>query len=79
MEVEVENIWLNYPNDYVEPGIQVGVLQYQIDRCPVILTTETRLRFQKLMRGTHTVTVSLVGSNNQWLLAPPARLRFRIP
>jgi hypothetical protein len=32
VEVEVQDMWLNYPNEYVEPGIQVGVLQYQIDR-----------------------------------------------
>jgi hypothetical protein len=79
VEVEVENIWMNYPNEYVEPGIQVGVLQYQIDRCPAILTIETRLRFQRLKRGQHTIRVSLLGSGNQWLLAPQARLRFRIP
>jgi hypothetical protein len=41
VEVEVQNIWLNYPNESVEPGVQVGVLQYQIDHCPPILTTET--------------------------------------
>ncbi len=79
VEVEVENIWLNNPNESVEPGIQVGVLQYQIDRCPLILTKETRLRLQKLKRGTDTITISLVRSDNQWLLAPQARLRFRIP
>ena len=79
VEVEVENIWLNYPNDYVEPGIQVGVLQYQIDRCSTILTTETRLRFQKLKPGKHTITVRLLSSANQRLLAPAARLCLRIP
>jgi peroxiredoxin len=59
VEVEVENIWLNYPNEHVEPGIKIGVLQYQIDHCPAVLTTETRLRFQRLKRGKHTITISL--------------------
>jgi hypothetical protein len=79
VEVEVENIWLNYPNEYMESGVRVGVLQYRIDHCPAILTTETRLRFEKLKRGKHAVTIRLLGSNNELLVAPIATLRFRIP
>jgi hypothetical protein len=78
VEVEVQNIWLNYPNDFAQPGISVGVLQYQLDHCPTILTTDTRLRFQDLPSGSHTISVSLLGTNNR-VLAPEAKMTLQIP
>lgn len=78
VEVEVQNVWLNYPDVFVQPGIRVGVLQYEIDRCPKILTTDTRLQFQDLSPGAHSITVSVLGINNE-LLAPEAKLNVVIP
>ncbi len=78
IEVEVENVWLNYPDAYAQPGVRIGVLQYQIDDCPKILTTDTRLRFQDLSRGTHRITISLLDLNMQ-SLAPQVKLTEVIP
>jgi hypothetical protein len=78
VEVDVRNVWLNYPDVFVEPDIQVGVLQYEIDRCPAVLTTETRITFQKLKPGDHTITVRLL-SMDMRLLAPQAQVRLRVP
>lgn len=78
VEVEVEDVWLNYPNVFSEPGLRVGVLQYQLDHCPPILTTDTRLRFQDLPAGDHVVTVRVVDSAGN-LLAPRVSLNVLIP
>lgn len=78
IEVEVENVWLNYPDAYAGSGIRIGVLQYEIDQCPKILTTDTRLRFQDLSPGTHLITISLLDLNQQ-LLAPEVKLTVVIP
>ncbi|HKV81421.1 MAG TPA: hypothetical protein VJP02_24955 [Candidatus Sulfotelmatobacter sp.] len=73
VEVEVQNIWLHYPDEVVEPGIQVGALQYRIDDCPTIVTTETRLRFEELGSGDHTITVGVLGGDNR-LVTPRVHL-----
>jgi hypothetical protein len=73
VEVEVQNVWLHYPDEAAEPDIQVGVLQYRIDHCPAIVTTETRLRFQELPSGHHTITVGLLGMDNR-LVTPRVHL-----
>jgi len=78
VEVQVRGIWLNYPDLFVEPGLRIGVLRYQIDNCPPIVTTETRLRFEDLPAGNHAITVSLLGLGDM-LLAPEARLKITVP
>lgn len=78
IEVEVQNVWLNYPDVFAQPGVRVGVLEYQMDQCPKILTTDTRLRFLDLPAGNHTITVSLLDIHNQ-LLAPEAKMTLDVP
>jgi hypothetical protein len=78
VEVEVQNVWLNYPNAFVQPGIRVGVLEYEVDECPKIITTETRLRFRDLAPGSHTITISLLGLDDQ-LLTPQVKLNLSVP
>ncbi len=78
VEVEVQNVCLDYPNAFAQPSVRVGVLQYQIDQCPSILATDTRLRFQNLPGGNHVITVRLLGTNGQ-LLAPETKLTLAIP
>jgi hypothetical protein len=77
LEVEVQNVFLNSP---VVPtnGVQQGMLRYQVDHCPPILTTDTRLQFSGLASGTHSISVAVVGIGNG-LLTPEARLQAKIP
>ncbi len=78
VEVEVQNTFLDYPQVSQQAGVPEGVLQYQLDSCAPILTTDTRLRFQQLKHGTHTISVSLLGLDNR-ALAPRAQLELAIP
>jgi hypothetical protein len=78
VEVEVQDVWLNFPAANSRDGIQQGVLRYQLDRCPPILTTETRLRFAELPRGIHIITIAVLGSKGG-IVTPSARLRVKIP
>ena len=75
VEVEVKNVFLNDPDIFAQAGVQVAVLEYEVDHCPMIVTTETRIRFRKLTPG---ITVALLGIDNR-LLAPRAKLKVRIP
>lgn len=78
VEVEVENVWLNFPDNISQSGATVGILRYEIDRCPPVATTETRIRFEHLTPGNHVISVELLGSGNRQL-APAAKLEVRIP
>lgn len=78
VEVEVQNAFLDYPEVSQQAGVPEGVLQYQLDSCASIVTTDTRLRFQQLKHGLHTIGVSLLGLDNR-ALAPHAQLKFEIP
>ena len=78
IEVEVQNVWLHYPNPVSQAGVEVGVLQYQLDRCPPVLTTDTRLRFDQLTSGEHTVSLTLLAEDNR-PLSPTIRLDVSIP
>jgi len=78
VEVEVENVWLNFPDNINQTGVTTGVLRYQVDRCPPVVTTETRIQFEQLTRGNHLITVELLGRDNRQL-APAAKLEVRIP
>lgn len=78
VEVEVNNIWLHSPDVVPEPGIQLGVLQYQLDHCSPVVTTDTRLRFQDLTAGKHVISVGVLGLNND-LLTPKANLKVTVP
>lgn len=78
VEVEVGNIWLHYPDLFFQSGLQVGVLDYQIDNCPPIITTDTHIRFEEISSGAHTITVRLLGTDNQ-PLGPKVKLAFQVP
>lgn len=78
VEVEVQNVWLNYPDPVPQQGIQAAVLEYQLDNCPAILTTETRLSFERLSSGEHAISIVLVGKDNR-AISPRARLQVSIP
>ncbi len=78
VEVEVQDIWLNFPNAAEQPGIEVGVSQYQVDHCPAVVTTDTELRFEGLKPGGHSITVGVLGLDNS-LLTPKAKLEVRVP
>ena len=53
------------------------MLRYQLDRCPPVLTTDTRLQFSGLASGTHNLSVAIVGLGNA-VLTSEARLRVKI-
>jgi hypothetical protein len=78
VEVEVGNIWLHDPDLFSQSGLAAGVLDYQIDNCPPIITTDTHIRFADISSGPHTITVRLLGTDNQ-SLGPKVRLAFRVP
>jgi hypothetical protein len=77
VEVEVENIWLHAPSPFPQP-IEAGVLRYEVDHCPPILTTDTRLSFDQLSAGDHTITIVVVGAENQ-PITPSVKLEVTIP
>ena len=77
LEVEVQNIFLNSPVVSTN-GVQQGMLRYQVDQCPPVLTIDTRLQFSGLAKGTHTISVAVVGIGNA-LLTPEARLSVKVP
>lgn len=79
IEVEVQNAWLHYPSPVQQAGIQAAVLEYQLDSCPPVLTTDTRLRFDHLARGVHRVSVALLGANDNRALSPTVTLEVSVP
>lgn len=78
VEVEVQNVWLTLPGPVSSAGIVRGILRYQLDDCPPAVTTETRLRFEQLSPGRHTITVVALGIDNR-LLTPYATMQVKIP
>jgi hypothetical protein len=78
IEVEVQNVWLHYPDPIPQPGVQAAVLQYRLDSCPPVLTTATRIRFDQLAPGDHTVVVTLLGPDNR-PISPSASLQVKVP
>jgi hypothetical protein len=78
VEVEVLNVWLDTPQVVEQPGIQVGVLRYQVDRCPPVVTTATRLQFHQLTPGDHTITVAVTGADDRQI-TPSAQLKLTVP
>jgi hypothetical protein len=78
VEVEVRNAFLDNPNVIAQTGVALGILQYQIDQCPTIVTTDSQLQFQRLARGSHVITVVLIGRDNR-LLTPRVNLQVTIP
>jgi hypothetical protein len=79
IEVEVQNVWLHYPSPVQQAGVQAAVLEYQLDSCPPILTTDTRLRFNQLKQGIHHVNVGLLRADNNSPLSPIVTLEVNIP
>lgn len=79
VEVEVQNVWLHYPAPVPQDGIQVAVLEYRLDSCPPVLTTDTRLRFDQLAPGVHRVRVALLGANDSSPISPVVTLEVNIP
>ena len=77
VEVEVRNVWLHSP-DVVPTGLQEGVLDYGIDNCPRIITTDTHIRFEEVRAGKHTIDVRLLGTDNR-PLGPQLQLALRVP
>ena len=78
VEVELRNVFLNYPDVVQQSGIATAILRYRIDNCPPIVTTDTRLRFEQLASGNHQISVQLLGVNDR-ALSPEAKLTVTIP
>jgi hypothetical protein len=78
VEVEVRNAFLDNPNVIAQTGVESGILQYQVDQCPTIVTTDSQLQFQGLAPGSHLITVVLIGRDNR-LLTPRVNLQVTIP
>lgn len=78
VEVEVRNAFLDNPDLVPQSGVTLGVLQYQIDQCTPIVTTDSRLQFQRLTPGNHLISVALIGRDNR-LLTPKANLKVTVP
>jgi|SRR5579884_1604262 hypothetical protein len=77
VEVEVRNVFLNYPDVVQQSGVTSAVLQYRIDNCPAIVTTDTRLRFEHLASGHHDISVQLLGADER-PISPEAKLLVSI-
>jgi hypothetical protein len=78
VEVQVRNVFLNYPDLVHQSGIATGVLEYHIDNCPPVVTTDTRLRFEHLAPGHHDISVQLLGADDR-AISPEAKLTVVIP
>lgn len=78
LEVEVQNAFLHPPNAVAQSGVAEGELKYQIDECPAVVTTDTRITLQQIPAGAHTISVALVGWDNR-LIVPPVKLPLEIP
>jgi hypothetical protein len=78
VEVEVQNIWLHTMTEVSEADIPTGVLGYQLDQCPPLVSTDTRIKFEQLPAGNHSITVSLLGRDER-LVAPRVKLQLTIP
>ena len=79
VEVEVQNVWLHYPSSVQQAGVVAAVLEYRLDSCPPVLTTDTRLRFFQLPQGTHQVSIALLRADNNVLLSPVLKLEVSVP
>lgn len=77
VEVEAENVFLHSPV-VSTAKLRQGLLRYQVDRCPPILTVDTNLQFGSLASGEHTIIVAIIGPKDE-VIAPEARLQIRIP
>jgi hypothetical protein len=78
VEVEVQNVYLSSVNLISRAGIVRGLLQYHVDNCPTVVTTDTRLRFDQLASGKHTITVAVIDFNSR-LMTPQVILHAKIP
>ena len=80
VEVEVKNVWLHTPgpSNVYGYGVVAGVLRYQLDNDPPVVTSDPRLRFEQLPSGNHVITVVLLGADNR-IITGPARLSAQIP
>jgi hypothetical protein len=78
VEVEVQNVFLHHPDFVEQSGVQEGILKYELDQCPAILTTDTRMTFQQLPSGSHEIAVGLLGGDNR-ALAPKVKLQVSVP
>lgn len=78
VEVEVQNVWIHSPAATPQPGIPEAILKYQLDSCPGIFTTDTRLKFAELAPGNHVIRVALVGTDNH-VISPDATLTLTTP
>jgi hypothetical protein len=78
VEVEVKNIWLHNPAPTSEYGVVTGVLEYKVDNNPSVVTPDTRLRFEQLSPGNHTITVVTLGVGER-PISGKARLVVDIP
>jgi|SRR5579864_2735160 len=52
VEVEVEHVFLT---DSTLAGTDRGMLRYQLDQCPSVVTVATTLRFDRLPSGDHKI------------------------
>jgi len=79
VEVEVQNIFLtSVEGGTTTSAVPRGLLQYQVDDCPTVVTTDTRLRFDHLAAGKHAITVSVIGLDNRQI-TPQVKLQVDIP
>lgn len=77
VEVQVERIWLHRPVLAISYGVPTGELRYQVDNQPTVVTTDTRLKFEGLARGEHTIRVTLLGADER-PLGPPAVVQLHV-
>jgi len=62
VEVETQNIGL-VDVDTSYGGSDLGLLEYQVDQSPALVTEDTRVMFRDLNSGKHTITVSLLDTH----------------
>ncbi|HXZ81057.1 MAG TPA: hypothetical protein VEG30_14100 [Terriglobales bacterium] len=78
VEVETQNVGLVDVGAPGYGGNDVGILEYQIDQDPPVVTEDTRVMFRDLSSGKHTVTVSLLNTQYKEMGAK-AKLDVEVP
>lgn len=67
VEVETQNIGLVTVGASSYAESDMGLLEYQVDKGPVLATSDTTVMFRDLTPGKHTITVSLVNADYKQL------------
>jgi hypothetical protein len=78
VRAQTDGVELQYPQAKDEPLLGCGHIEYQLDGSMPENTAARLWTFSRISPGDHTITVRLVGADNQELVKP-TRLRVHVP